>query len=123
MALLWIDGFEKYGPSGGTILPTDILDWKYVGHYDERIDIVSGRSGNAIRIDNTATNLVTPSLKTPGSTDNTLIVGFAFQMSALTNTQRMEGVQALRSTYIAVTHCWIRQRLRTCNSTLGIILR
>jgi hypothetical protein len=89
MALLWIDGFEKYGPSGGTILPTDILDWKYVGHYDERIDIVSGRSGNAIRIDNTATNLVTPSLKTPGSTDNTLIVGFAFQMSALTNTQRI----------------------------------
>jgi hypothetical protein len=75
MALLWVDGFEKYGPSGGTIQPTDILDWKYMGDYDERIDIVSGSTGNAIQLDNTSTYLATPHI----TNNRVLIVGFAFQ--------------------------------------------
>jgi hypothetical protein len=89
MALLWIDGFEKYGSSGSAINPTDIIDWKYVGHYDERCDITTGRNGNgALRLDNTAINIVTPPLKTPGSTDDILICGFAFKVAA-----RVDGVK------------------------------
>jgi hypothetical protein len=90
MALLWIDGFEKYGTATAAINPTDIIDWKYLGHYDERVDVLPGRnSGNCIRLDNTAINLVTPSIKSPGSTDNTLICGFAFKFGALVNGVRL----------------------------------
>ena len=90
MALLWIDGFEKYGASGSAINPTDIVDWKYNGHYDERCDIVAGRNGGlALRLDNTAINIITPGLKTPGSTDNTLICGFAFKFGSLIDGVRL----------------------------------
>jgi len=76
MALLWVDGFEKYGPSGAAINPTDIITWKYLGHFDERIDIITGSTGNAIRLDNTSIFMVTPVLDVTG---NVLVCGFAFK--------------------------------------------
>lgn len=81
MSLLWIDGFEKYGPSGSAINPSDIIDWKYLGHYDERIDVVSGRTGNAIQLDDLSTYMCTPALDMRDS--RTLICGFAFKIRDL----------------------------------------
>lgn len=85
MALLWIDGFDKYGPSGSTIDPGDIVDWKYKGHFDERINVEAGRySGNCIVLDDLSTYLETPDIGNSGS--DTIIVGFAFKMRDLDNT-------------------------------------
>lgn len=83
MALQWIDGFEKYGSTGGAISPGDIIDWKYLGHYDERVDIYTGRDGvgKCIGLDSTATYLCTPAL----NVNETLILGFAFKMRDLDN--------------------------------------
>lgn len=83
MALLWIDGFEKYGSVNSAINPTDIVDWKYCGHYDELINVQPGRNGgNCIRLDSSSTYLVTPAL--PMGTSRTLLCGFAFKMTNLT---------------------------------------
>lgn len=74
MALLWVDGFENYGPTGNTVNPTTILDRKYYAYYGDHIDVVAGETGNAIRIDNSSTWLATA----PLTSNRTLIVGFSF---------------------------------------------
>lgn len=85
MALLWIDGFEKYGPSGSSVLPADILEWKYAGIFSEYCNIVSGRNGGkSLRVDSTSTYVLTPDLSPSG---NTLIVGFAFNLENFANNQ------------------------------------
>jgi hypothetical protein len=85
MALLWIDGFEKYGPTGSSSLPADVLIWKYGGIFPEYVNIVAGRDGGkCMRVDHTATYLQTPMLCL---SSNTLIVGLAFNMVNLTNNQ------------------------------------
>jgi hypothetical protein len=32
MALLWVDGFEKYGLSGNSVTPSETINWKYGVH-------------------------------------------------------------------------------------------
>lgn len=74
MALLWVDGFENYGPTGNTVNPTSILNRKYYCDFSDRIDVVAGETGNAIRIDNSSIWMATP----PLTSNRTLIVGFSF---------------------------------------------
>jgi hypothetical protein len=85
MALLWIDGFEKYGNSGASVLPADILSWKYAAAFGDYCNVVAGRNGGkCLRVDSTSTYVATPDL---GPSGNTLIVGMAFKMENLNNNQ------------------------------------
>ena len=76
MALLWVDGFEKYGNAGATAAPSGVLDWKYLEDtYVGNIGV--GRDGKCLLVDSTSEYLSTPDLN-PQST--TLIFGFAFKL-------------------------------------------
>ena len=82
MALLWVEGFEKFGAAGGSINPeTDryynILSQKYVSRWGSDYTIQTGRNGGkCLRSLSTAEHIVTPDL---GSTGDTLITGFAIK--------------------------------------------
>ena len=86
MALLWIDGFEHYGPGAVTPVyssPTTydssgVINCKYMGTYDFRHKISSnGSTGNCLYLDSTSAYMMTPLL----TTNRTMIVGFAFRMA------------------------------------------
>lgn len=77
MALLWVDGFDKYGDATGHVDPVDILQSKYVVGRGDDIFPVIGRFegyGLAPRY-NSSCYFQTPNL----TTDRTLIVGFSFK--------------------------------------------
>ncbi len=80
MALLWLDSFDGYG-STGAVTPTGALSRKYSTAGQITFTIVAGRDGGyAIRIPyglNTNRYFLTP----PLTTDDTLIVSFAFKKS------------------------------------------
>lgn len=83
MALLWVDGFEKYGTANAAADPADVISWKYSTTSPQNVDIYPGRfSGNCIRLDTTTTYVITPDLN-PGS--DTLIAGFSFKLNSLAN--------------------------------------
>ena len=77
MTLLWVDGLEMYGASGGAVNPSTGFKQKYYGYYENRIDVDTSRtgSGNCIRFDSSSTRITTP----PLTTNRTLIVGVAFK--------------------------------------------
>lgn len=80
MALLWADGFEKYGTVNSAINPTDIITWKYLGRFGEHINVVPGATvGDAIRFDHTAIWMETPQFNVPEGA--ALICGFAFKFT------------------------------------------
>ena len=87
MALLWIEGFEKYGAAGDVVQPANQSGKKYWSESDNTMNIVAGRySGQALRIDATAASLQTPDLSPQ---DKTLIVGFNFQLVTTNNAARL----------------------------------
>lgn len=79
MALVWVDGFEKYGTVNSAISPGDIVTWKYLGHFDEQMNVVPGAwaGSNALQIDGTSQYLVTPQV----TGNRTIIFGFAFRLN------------------------------------------
>ena len=82
MALLWVDGFDKYGTVNGAVSPSGVVGWKYKGYFADQADIVPGRhGGSALRIDNISTYIETPDVATE---NRTLIVGFAFNLQTIT---------------------------------------
>lgn len=82
MALLWVEGFEKYGETGnspGTVGAYNVMDTKYNADNIFNIDLVSGRYGGvAIQFDSSSTYLNTPALDT---NNQTLICGIAFKVT------------------------------------------
>lgn len=83
MALLWVDGFEKFGTVNAAVSPSDIVNSKYLGVKATTADVVPGASGGkALRIDNTSTWVVTPVL---GTGNDTLIIGFAYKVNSIIN--------------------------------------
>lgn len=75
MALVWMDGFDKYGTTdGGAVNPAGILRTRY-NQRQERVDTYAGRYGDYSIVSywNNASWIQTPSL----TTDDTLIVGFS----------------------------------------------
>ncbi len=85
MALLWIDGFEGYGTTDDAIpTPTGILSRRYYetddGLDSNKTQIKAGRfSGHGLWLSND--RIYTPVL----TTDDTLIVGFAFKITDIGN--------------------------------------
>jgi len=78
MALLWVDGFEKYGTVNAAINPSTILNWKYKAIASTLADMVPGRhGGKALRIDSLSMYLETPDV---GTGADTLICGFNFKL-------------------------------------------
>lgn len=78
MSLLWIDGFENYGSIDSKVSPSDILLGKYFAIHEDDIYVRSSPSGGkCIQINHSSSRLGTSHL----TTDNTLIVGFAFMLS------------------------------------------
>lgn len=89
MALLWVEGFEKYGP--GPSVPTShgytVLNMKYAATGVSSMNVVSGRHGGlAIQFDAKLNRLATPHL---GTASPTLISGIAFKITALTTGVRI----------------------------------
>jgi len=73
MSLLWIDGFEKYGPTGASASPSYVFHQKYNSNADEQhFDILSGSTGKGLKL---GSSFTTPYL----TTDPTIIIGFAFK--------------------------------------------
>jgi hypothetical protein len=82
MALLWVEGFDKWG-SGNAPAPSTIPGIKYKDFAMSSANIVSGRHGGyAIRLDTSTSRFVTPHLHSGGS-DKTLICGLAFRSTSL----------------------------------------
>lgn len=82
MALLWVDGFEGYGTSTGSIpSPSGVLEDRYKTYNTTSpfyCQISSGRNSNY------AIWLSTSWIETPAlTTDDTIIVGFAFKITDL----------------------------------------
>lgn len=75
MALLWVDGFEKYGLSGNQVNPSDTINWKYGGTVLDGVNIETGSTGNCIALDNASSVVKPPNL----TSNRTLICGFAFK--------------------------------------------
>lgn len=94
MALLWVEGFDKFGPSGANISPvwgapdyTDIVDIKYKSYYADIANVEAGRYGGyALRLDSSSTIMMTPHLATKYP-ERTLMCGFAFKTPTLTSGQ------------------------------------
>jgi hypothetical protein len=82
MALLWVEGFEKYGETGNspsTVGAYNVLDTKYNADNVFNIDLVTGRHGGiAAQFDSSSTYLNTPALDT---NNQTLICGIAFKVT------------------------------------------
>lgn len=78
MALLWVDGFESYGTSNGSVpSPTGIVSRKYLTYYESQMDIEEGRlgSGHCLQLATGNCWIETPVL----TTNDTLIMGLAFK--------------------------------------------
>lgn len=89
MALLWVEGFEKFGTAGSSVSPAtnefwNIIAQKYGGTYADRYSVQTGRggSGKCLRSLGTAEYLVTPDLNPTG---DTLITGFAVKFRDFDN--------------------------------------
>lgn len=84
MALLWVDGFEKYGTGNGVaVSPSTIVRWKYISYGETLIDVYDGRwGGHCVAIDSTGSSMTTPDLS-PQS--RTLITGFNFKLDSVNN--------------------------------------
>ncbi len=85
MALLWVEGFEKYGGAGS--IPSshgyNVLDMKYATSNASSMDLVTGRYGGlALQIADNLGRVATPHL---GSSSPTLISGIAFKITAITS--------------------------------------
>jgi hypothetical protein len=113
MALLWVDGFDKYGTVGSAINPSDIVTWKYTGHYDEQMNIVAGSgAGNALQLDGTSQYLVTPQL----TGNRTLIFGFAFRLANnVTNDQLLVDIRSPDMDGETIGYRQLRLNIQTVN--------
>ena len=85
MALLWVEGFEKYGGVGS--VPSshgyDVLGMKYSTSNVSSMNLVTGRFGGiALQLADNLSRLATPHL---GSPSDTLISGIAFKITAITS--------------------------------------
>ncbi len=83
MALLWVEGFEKYGGTGS--VPSShgytVLNMKYAATDVSNMNLVTGRFGGlALQFDYTLSRLATPHL---GSPSPTLISGIAFKITTV----------------------------------------
>jgi hypothetical protein len=75
MALLWVDGFEKYGLSGNSVTPSETINWKYTSTLFASLSIDTGFTNNCLKL-----NSSTSGVKPPNLTSNrTMICGFAFK--------------------------------------------
>lgn len=82
MALLWVDGFDKWGTINAPT-PTTIPSTKYKASSVSSANIVPGRFGGyALSIDVTSTYFQTPHLHSGGG-DKTLICGLAYRSPTL----------------------------------------
>jgi len=83
MALLWTEGFEKWGPSSAAPSPANVTKSKFMSEFDNVMTVVEGRyHGYAMRLSSTSSVLLTPDLN-PQS--RTLIVGANFKITNITN--------------------------------------
>ncbi len=85
MALLWVEGFEKYGGAGS--VPSShgytVLGMKYSTSNVSSMELVTGRYGGlALQMADNLSRLATPHL---GSASDTLISGIAFKITAITS--------------------------------------
>jgi hypothetical protein len=114
MALLWVDGFDKYGTAGSAINPSDIVTWKYTGHYDEQMNVVTGSGhGNALQIDGTSQWLVTPQL----TGNRVLIFGFAFKLNNnVSNDQLLVDIRSPDMDGETIGYRQLRIHIQTVNS-------
>jgi len=82
MALLWVDGFEKWG-TGNAVSPAATVASKYKLAGPAGMDIVAGRyNGYALMMDDTSAYIQTPHIHS-GSPDRTLICGLAYKAVSL----------------------------------------
>jgi hypothetical protein len=92
MALLWVEGFEKFGAIGTTINTIDtnwdVLQFKYLSSNTSTINIVAGRydDGAAIEFNDPDQYLQTPDLNT---TNTTMFAGFSFKIPTLSAGARL----------------------------------
>lgn len=79
MALLWIDGFEGYGTSNGSVpSPTGVIGRRYSVNDESYFDVEAGRiSGHSVQLASAGCDFKTPAL----TTNATLIVGFGFKVT------------------------------------------
>lgn len=89
MALLWIDGFEGYGGGDGNPDPTGVMERRYeTVSTPTELYMVEGRNGvgQALKFENSSWAWI----KTPAlTTDNTLILSFAFKINSGSSTTRI----------------------------------
>jgi hypothetical protein len=79
MALLWLDGFDKYGTLDASISPSDILQRKYSVVNTTSYTNKSGRvDGQSLYMSSTSCYLVTPAL----TTDATITAGLGVKFAA-----------------------------------------
>jgi len=112
MALLWIDGFDKYGDDPDASNPSTIIEWKYTADNDNLIFIRTGSTGNGILIYNSATYLHTPIL----TGNRTLIAGFAFKMRDVDDGAHIVDFRSPDSAGATVGYYQLNTRIRSVNS-------
>lgn len=85
MALLWIEGFEGFGASGANPTPTGVVGRKYTVVDETGMYVNPGRTGGlSMLLNDKDVQLGSGNL----TTDSTLIIGFAFQVTALPSDTR-----------------------------------
>lgn len=111
MALLWVEGFEKWADTGNSPA-SGAMTSKYMANYDQLTTAVAGRySGKAMSMGSTSVIIITPDLN-PQS--DTLIVGLNFRINTFTDTA---WVWDLRHPYNdGETIGWGQFTLKTVNS-------
>jgi hypothetical protein len=96
MALLWVEGFEKYGTANTTIgaidVDWDVLSFKYLTNSAPNMGIVDGRFGSkALKMSSSSLYLQTPTL----TANDTLICGLAFKVVAFSSGIRVMDFRAI----------------------------
>jgi hypothetical protein len=96
MALLWVEGFEKYGESGTSIGSIDtnwnVLAFKYLTDDAQLLTIETGRYGSkALGMASSSLYLQTPTL----TSNDTLICGLAFKVEAFGSGIRVMDFRAI----------------------------
>lgn len=121
MALLWVDGFEKYGTVNSTTSPADVLEWKYHTNGISGLTIAPGATvGNCIKATNAAFWLETPELNVPE--DEALICGFAVKFSGITNEAWVCDFRQANNYGHVVDYSMLNLRLSTANTNNEIDL-
>ena len=80
MALLWVEGFEKFGDIGATVTPSNVSQSKYASQFDYLCYVDNGRySGSSLICGSTSFMYLTPEL----NPSRTLIVGLNFKVNTI----------------------------------------